>query len=181
MTRLGKLVLFLSSFSPLALLLAVRFLDWGWWPLALAAIGVVTAAAGLGLLGAARGGQSDHFVVDAVDGRTEALTGYLIGYLFPFLVLDPGDTLTVAASALFFALLAVIYVEGNLVYLNPLLVIVGRSLWHVEVHRRDDPEDRRSLVLLVAGDMLRQNDCIVTTRVAGDVRLAQLEECDGKP
>jgi hypothetical protein len=166
-TRLAKLLLFASSFSPLLFLLAVRYLDRGWLPVVLGVGGGVLAVAGLGLLRLADGGQVDTYVIDDVEGRSESLTGYLVGYLFPFLVLDPGDSLTVLSSALFLALLALIYVEGNLLYLNPLLVIQGRQIFAAAVHRLDDPDDRRNLVLIADTPFLRTGHW-----VAGDVRLA---------
>ena len=178
MTRFAKLVLFLSSFSPLALLLAVRFLDEGAWPIFLVALSVIAGAAGFGLMEWARHGQADIFVIDAVESHAESLTGYLVGYLFPFLVLDPSDTLTVAASVLFLGLLAAIYVEGNLVYLNPLMLVKGRHLWHAEAHRRSDPGDKRTLMLLANADLLHAQDCVRATQIAGDVRLADVVSCD---
>jgi hypothetical protein len=174
MTRLVKFALFLSSFAPLFLLLGIRYL--ANLPVAVVCLvlALVFGLGGLALVEWFRGGQDDTFIVERVESRAESLTGYLAGYLFPFLVLDPSDIYAVAATIGFGLVLSVLYVEGNLLYLNPILILRGWRIWSVEAHRQDDAKDRRTMTVIVRVRTLERDDVIKTHPLAGDVHIGEI-------
>lgn len=172
MTRLAKVFLFLSSFAPLFALLGIR--HWENEPVAIACflIALVFGAGGLALVEWFRGGQEDIFVVERVESRAESLTGYLTGYLFPFLVLDPRDIYAVVATVGFGFVLAILYVEGNLLYLNPILILRDWRVWSIDVRRQDNADDKRTLTVILRASTLEPGDVITTHPLAGGVRIA---------
>jgi hypothetical protein len=132
MNALARSGLFLGSYSPLAVLLAIRLWDKS-LPLS---IGLVTASVvlvlyGLWLFGRLRSTAATRVRVESRDPKSEAIGGYLVGWLFPLLVLEPGDTLSVTVVVVFFLLLGVVYVRGNLIHLNPFLSLLGYNVWEV--------------------------------------------------
>lgn len=130
LTWLARTLLFLASYAPLFGLLSV--LHWntaaGWLFALIAGIGVVGGAWVLHIV--QRGQEQLATVLDATSNY-EALAGYLLGWLMPFIVLQPNDISSVASLGLFFVLLGLVYVRGNLVHLNPFLALLGYHVWEV--------------------------------------------------
>lgn len=67
------------------------------------------------------------------------MTGYLVGYLLPIILVDPSDSSDVIAVAAFVIILSIAYAAADLHYLNPLLPLVGLGVWQLTV----DAGDRR--------------------------------------
>ncbi len=178
MTLLAKVALFLSSFAPLFLLLGIR--HGTNIPVAAFFVGVslIFGVGGLALVEWFGRTTDDTFVVERVENRAESLTGYLIGYLFPFLVLDPNDIYAVAANIGFGVFLAILYVQGNLLFLNPVLAIRGWRVWTVEAYRLDKTDDRRTLTVIIRSGVLEPTDKIATSDFAGDVRIARIAQVE---
>ena len=129
-TPIVRFALFLSSYAPATLLVAVRVASSD-WTLALALLAltvmlVVVAALAYRILSV---GNEDGFSIRSADAQREAFTSYLLGYLLPVILVDLNDTSAVTAVALFLILLGVIFVRSNLIYLNPLLALAGFRLF----------------------------------------------------
>jgi hypothetical protein len=172
MTLISKFGLFLSSFAPLFLLLAIRHLSTPSIAVALLVIALV-GPVGLALVEWFGRTVDDTYVVDRVESRAESLTGYLTGYLFPFLVLDFNDIYAVAATVGFGLMLAVLYVQGNLLYLNPVLMLRGWRVWTIDAHLLDAATKEKRLVVIVRNGALERGDHIGTSTFAGDVRIGR--------
>jgi len=74
-----------------------------------------------------------HNVTIAKAGLRDAeLTGYIVTYLLPFLVVSFNDwALSVSLGILLFVI-AVLYIQSNLIHINPLLSLLGYHLFEVE-------------------------------------------------
>lgn len=173
MTLVSKFGLFLSSFAPLFLLLAIRHWSTPSIAIGLLVIALVFGPVGLALVEWFGRTVDDTYVVDRVESRAESLTGYLTGYLFPFLVLDFSDIYAVAATVGFGLMLAVLYVQGNLLYLNPVLMLRGWRVWTIEAHRLDSAAKEKRLIVIVRNGALERGDHIGTSTFAGDVRIGR--------
>lgn len=126
-----KLSLFLSSFAPLFLLLALRFEERKLWlPLALLAV------LGLFLLSRllrqrATVQPSPRTFVNVRDEGAQ-VAGYLASYILPLLAISKPSWRDLVAYSLFLALYAVVYINSDLMQVNPMLYLDGYRLYAAE-------------------------------------------------
>ena len=127
------LALFISSYSPALLILAVR--SWHhatglfWVSLGLA---VLSAGAFLLFIFVARQGGPFRAKVDEVESQDAELAAYVATYLLPFVVVFGATVQDVIALGLFLFFVGILWVNSGMVYLNPLLALIG---YHVYVAR----------------------------------------------
>lgn len=167
----ARTLLFLASYAPLFGLLAVLY--WGTpagW--AFAALTVIGVAGGAWVLHIVQRGQRQLAKVLDARSNYEALAGYLVGWLMPFIVLRPDDTSSVASLGLFFVLLGVVYVRGNLLHLNPFLALLGYHVWEVTavVGR-----DRQRFTLLTRDSRLGRGDKVRFSVTTSSIRYGEVE------
>lgn len=124
--------LFLSSYTPLFALVGVRSIGHS---------AAITIASGLlilsGVVGttlflatAPRKARRGYRLVE-VEGRDADVAAYAATYLLPFLTVFTGDWQDVASLAAFIVLLGLLYVRTRLIYVNPVLALMGWHLWRV--------------------------------------------------
>ena len=123
MKRLG---LFLSAYAPLLGILAARFTT-GWlvW---LCAVG---ALVGVGLaLWVLAGPYAEGVPIDVVrtDDVGEQAFTYLLTYALPFAATSEPGARDVLAYALFFAVVALVYVRSDMQQVNPIFYLFGRRI-----------------------------------------------------
>lgn len=122
-----KIVLFISSYSPLFLILAIRFDQ----PSLQIAMGAV-ALAGVILLGAllllAMRGEPREHVVSQVEDRGGEVAAYIATYLLPLIVLTVPTVPDLVGYGLFLVVSAVIFVQSRMIYINPLVYLTGRRI-----------------------------------------------------
>lgn len=125
--------LFLSSYSPAFLILAVRSVDHSctlfWISLGIA---VLSAGAFFLFIKVARTGGPFRAVVEEVEPRDGDLAAYVATYLLPFVVVFGATAQDVIALALFLFFIGVLWVNSRMIYLNPLLALAG---YHVYIVR----------------------------------------------
>ncbi len=123
---LARPALFLSSYSPLFLMLALMF-EPLWLRLTCIAIGVVGIIA-LWLFFAAnksaRIGEPRR--VAAVSNAGAAASAYLAGYLLPFVALREPTVLDLMAYMLFFVIAYAVNAKTGLLQVNPLIFLLPR-------------------------------------------------------
>lgn len=142
LNRASRASLFLSSYAPLFALLALRSYDRSgtlfWLSVALA----ILALGALGVLMAMAARKSKYEVtVLRVEHRTPDVAAYAATYLLPFLAIFDGSWRDVLALALFIGLIGVIYVSSGMVYVNPVLALIGYRLHLVRATTAAEPSD----------------------------------------
>lgn len=129
---LMRTLLFLSSYAVLFGLLALML--WAspaaWVAIALALLGIGWL---LALLRAGRRGSPDPYRVVAVKDMGGEVAGYVVGYLLPLLVHPEPNTRELIAYAVFLVVVGVIYVQSDLVHINPLLYVLGYRVFDVRL------------------------------------------------
>jgi hypothetical protein len=124
---LVRFVLFLSSFSPLFAMLALRF----------TAPALRLGAAGLCLVGlvgalfvlAAEGRKgAASFEVKNVEDSGPEVAGYLASYILPFVAIDQPAPELAVAYMIFLLVAAVVYVQSDMVQINPVFYLLGRRV-----------------------------------------------------
>lgn len=126
---LAKPALFLSSYSPLFFMLALRFeVCWLRYAcIALGMLGIIALALFFRASRSASAGSARR--VEAVSNAGAAASAYLAGYLLPFLALPEPKPLDLAAYAAFFIVAYPINAKTGLLQVNPLIFMLpGRSI-----------------------------------------------------
>jgi hypothetical protein len=162
---LARVLLFLSSYAPLAIIFAILYFR---RQSLVAIIGLVAAAVGLAGLAlffalARRLTPIPAKIID-LRRRDDAAASYILGYLMPFLAVAFNDWRQVVAMATFFALLAYVYVSSNMVYINPVLSLVGYHLYEATM------EDGATYNLIARG-RLRRGDTPRLIQLGEDILL----------
>jgi len=126
--------LFLSSYSPAFLILAVRSVDRSgtlfWISIVLAAL---SAGAFLLFIHVARTGGPFRATVEDVEPRDGDLAAYVATYLLPFVVVFGATVQDVIALGLFLFFIGLLWVNSRMVYLNPLLALIGYHVYVVQL------------------------------------------------
>jgi hypothetical protein len=127
--------LFLSSYAPAFLILAVRSYHHSTALFVAAlAIAVVSAAAFLLFIRLARQGGPFRAEVEDVEPRDGDLAAYVATYLLPFVVVFGATVQDVIALALFLFFIGVLWINSRMLYLNPLLALAGYHVYVVRLH-----------------------------------------------
>ena len=74
-----------------------------------------------------------HDVIIAKTSLRDAeLASYVVTYLLPFLVSSFSDWLSLLSLVILLLVIAVLYIQSNLIHINPMLNILGYHLFEVE-------------------------------------------------
>jgi hypothetical protein len=127
-----ELTLFLCSYAPLFVILAIRFRT---TPLniACATLAVIGIIGGITVLVRFRSVTAGVWTVRTVEDRGGEVAGYLATYLLPFVTVTEPGWRDVLGYVLFLTIIAVIYIRSSLVQVNPTLYLFGWRLFAVEI------------------------------------------------
>lgn len=128
-----RLILFLSSYAPLFLIIAVR----GWHeskPLAtgLAVVAVLSVVVLFTYLGVVRSLSSGKVGITSVISRDGDAMSYIVTYLLPFLGVKLNDITDVVSLGVVLFVIGLLYVNSNMIHTNPVLNIVGFHIFEIE-------------------------------------------------
>ena len=129
----SRLILFLSSYAPLFLIIAVR----GWrdsWHLAvcLAIVAVLSAVVLFVFLHTAQKLSADKVSISSVISRDGDAMSYIVTYLLPFLAVKLNDSIDVISLGIVLFVIGLLYVNSNMIHANPVLNIVGYHIFEIE-------------------------------------------------
>lgn len=179
----GKLLLFLSSYTPLYLIFAARLWDFdspvfgmqvpsygiagpSVSVLALVALGFALVSTGylLFILWVRRTNQGQLETLIDHENKSHLFSEYLLVYIFPLVVMEFDSFDDVFSFALFFALVAIIAIRSNRLYTNPMLVLLGYSIYQVKTEH--------GKYLLLTDEQLEGNSVSVNTaRISNGVHI----------
>jgi hypothetical protein len=78
---------------------------------------------------------ADRIKVDSVASRDGDAMSYIVTYLLPFLAVKLNDVTDVGSLGMVLVVIAILYVNSNMIYTNPVLNVAG---YHVfEIHDAD--------------------------------------------
>lgn len=131
---LVRLLLFLSSYAPL---FVITGLQWhakiGKWSILLFSVaGISIVALWIFFLLSRRIAVVPIEIESARSLNAEALN-YVATYIFPFLDSRPDDPLYAVGLVVLYGMLGIIYVNSNMIHINPLLNLVGYRLIEIEI------------------------------------------------
>jgi drug/metabolite transporter (DMT)-like permease len=128
-----RLILFLSSYAPLFLIIAVR----GWKDSRSLAIGLAVAAV-LSVvilfvfLRMAQKLAPGKVAVSSVISRDGDAMSYIVTYLLPFLAVKLNDPTDVFSLGVVLFVIGLLYVNSNMIHTNPVLNIAGYHIFEIE-------------------------------------------------
>lgn len=126
--------LFLSSYSPLPVLLAVRLYglhDHGapW----LAGLFLAMMLPLLHVLSDVRSVMGRDFRVTRVNGAAGEVTGYIASYILPLIVIGTLIWTDYIAYGLFIIIVGIVMTRGELLHINPWVYLFGWRLYNVSI------------------------------------------------
>jgi hypothetical protein len=128
-----RLILFLSSYAPLFLIIAVR----GWKDSRNIAIGLAIAAVLSVIilfvfLRVVQKLAPDKVGVSSVISRDGDAMSYIVTYLLPFLAVKLNDPTDLVSLAVVLFVIGLLYVNSNMIHTNPVLNIAGYHIFEIE-------------------------------------------------
>lgn len=158
---LGKPLLFLSSYAPLFLLLAIRF-DQRSLRIACMALSFLGFFALWLLLHLdSQTSLGPHTLTSASDIGSEA-SAYLATYLLPFLTVSTPSARDIIAYIFYFCIAGIIYVRSSMLQVNPLLYLFRYRVLDI----RDDHGLRAYMITKAA---LEAGDRVLATRLGDTI------------
>lgn len=128
----SRLLLFLSSYAPLLAILAIRNWDQRLIAFPLVGLALISIAWILGFLRVARGFAPVTVEVARSSSRDADVVSYIVSYILPFLAIDVAKLEDVLSLSVLLAVIALLYVHSNLIYVNPVLAALGYHLTELE-------------------------------------------------
>ena len=129
-----RLLLFLSAYTPLFLIMAVKYgLTHRIFGGCLIAISILSIALLLLYLRAAGAMGVDRVVVGKISGKDTEAMSYIVTYLIPFLDIKIDEPTSAISLFLLFLVVGILYVHSNLIYINPTLNLLKYHLFEIEL------------------------------------------------
>lgn len=164
MRLLVQLGLFLSAYLPLFLILAIK----NWFNeitiILLLAVFLYSFIWFL-ILWIRKNDTTDSFIVTSVENRSKDALTYLVPYIIAFVSFDMTKWQDLTALFVLLVILFVVYVNSDLLYINPLLAFFKYQIYSVEVRKTAAGCDEKRWEITVlcrekvrVGDTLRVKD-----------------------
>ncbi len=123
----------MSSYAPLFLIIAVRgWSDNRYLAGGLAGAAVLSVVVLFVFLRSARQLAADKIEVKSVISRDGDTMSYIVTYLLPFLAVKLNDVADATSLGIVLLVIAVLYVNSNMIYTNPVLNIAGYHIFEVQ-------------------------------------------------
>ncbi|HZS78714.1 MAG TPA: hypothetical protein VFA41_19035 [Ktedonobacteraceae bacterium] len=136
-----RCLLFLSSYFPLALIFFLLFVEqqplWSSVILAIALFGLIVMILFF-LVFAPRLGAFQEKVT-GLERRDGDVMSYIASYLLPFVAIPFSGWQQGAALLVFILVLGIVYVNSNMIHVNPMLNLMGYHLYSVTVEKSQVP------------------------------------------
>lgn len=144
---------FLSSYSPLWAMLALRF-ESLWLRASFAALFLAGLAVTAHLLRRGRSDRPSNVPITTMGEGGSEISGYLAAYLLPFLVIPTPSLRDAAAYVIFLFIAGLIYVRSGLMQINPTVYILRRRVLRgvVRITKAAGADVRKDVFVITALD-----------------------------
>lgn len=122
----ARLLLFLSSYAPLFLIIALRGRrDNSYVATLLSALAITSVVVLFAYVRTVERLAAQRLAVASVISRYGDAASYIVTYLLPFLPVKLSDLLDITSLGVVLLVIGLLYVNSNMIYTNPVLNIVG--------------------------------------------------------
>lgn len=172
-----KVGLFISSYFPLFLILAVK----NWFNCYMTSILIIVGIYSLvwvGVISISKKGTVDSYKVLKVENETQKSLNYLIPYIISFIGFDLNKWQDWGALTILLAILFVVYLNSDLLYVNPMLLFFKYKIYKIEVCKPIiGCEDTRSEILIITNrkNYIRRDERITVKDIDRGIVLEAIE------
>jgi hypothetical protein len=131
---------FLSSYSPLWVMLGLRF-DPCWLRAGLVALGFACAAGVAFLLVRGAKERPTNTTLTITGDAGADVSGYLAAYLLPFVTVSDPTALDALAYAIFILVAGLVYVRSGLMQINPTVYLMNRRVFRATIPVNDTTKE----------------------------------------
>ena len=153
-------ILFISSYSLLFIIIAVRYYDTH--PLQSSIVIIVVIFSYVVLTQSFRifkGRSNRHFSVESVSDETSETLTYLIPYIIAFLGLQLTKWQDIFSFLILLGIVFVVYIRSNLILMNPILNAIGYKFYKVKIGPGPD-------IIVITKKDLKASITIKTKRIS---------------
>lgn len=129
----SRLLLFSSSYSPLFVILGIlNSFGNQTVSLSLFVVAIMSFLFLLFFLWYEKRFESHSVTITRVSPHDADTMSYIVTYLLPFISISFSDVRNAIALCILLAVVAILYIRSNLIYVNPILSLLGYHLFEVE-------------------------------------------------
>lgn len=164
-----KIILFLSSYSPLLFIFALQNpFDNQYVQCILILIGILSIIILKFVLKQTQSNEGHWEKITQINLRDGESMSYIATYLLPFLALDFETIENIIAIFLLFFMLAILYMNSNLIYTNPILNIFGYHIYEVQI------DQGATIILLSKKKQIMMNERIYITQLDNNIYIEEI-------
>lgn len=157
---LTRLPLFVTAYTPLFLILAVRFDNSRWLRIVCVGLTVIGLALLLTFVLAVKRTPTARFQVESAKETGAEAGGYLAAYVLPFVTVSAPTARDVIGYGIFMIVALLVYVRSDLVQVNPTFCLALRRIVRVRT-------DQGDVVLVVCRQIPRSGENLRVASLAG--------------
>lgn len=162
-----RCMLFFSSYFPLILIFGV-FL-WRsnfYWAISIFALGVISLLVTFLYMRRRwkKGGVSQARITE-IEKRDENVLSYIASYLVPFVTFPLATPEQVIGLVVFITILLIVYINSNMIYINPMLNLVGYHLYEITIESDEMPH------YLLARQLIKPKQTLYFVEISNNIYL----------
>lgn len=168
-----KIGLFLSAYLPLFLILAIK----NWLNIYAVSIFVLVAlysCVWFLMIWVVKKETVDLYHVVSVEDKTKDALTYLVPYIIAFIGFDMNRWQDLTALFILMIILFAVYVNSDLLYINPLLSMFGYQVYQIEVQKVAGFNDLKWEITILSSDKMKVGNDIAVRDLSDNVFLGMI-------
>lgn len=153
-----KLFLFLSSYSPLFIILAIKNYVFTYFVVAMVAIIAIAFSFLFLVLRKASKMSGEYQEITDMEDKSDKFLEYIIAYIIPFLGFSFNNIPDIISLAIIFVMIGILYIRSDLIYMNPILNFMGYNLFKANssngefmiISKKDNQATRKMKIYFVS-------------------------------
>lgn len=140
---ISSIFIFLSAYSPLAIILAIQDFNFDTWKFehdlivfSLLGVAVLSCVVVIVAVNCIKTSSPPVNVID-ISNRSGELVNYSIPYMISFFVMDLDNTNLLLSFLFFMLMMFILTLKTHNIFINPILAIVGYNLYEVTYQRNN--------------------------------------------
>ena len=132
-----KIFLFLSSYSPLFIILAIKSYQYFYLVLSFVGLVVISNIVLFFVLFKSKKMSGDYYKINKIEDKSSQFLEYIIAYIIPFLGFNLLQITDVLILGILFFMIASIYINSDLIYMNPVMNLFKYKLYKVTTDSKE--------------------------------------------
>ncbi|MBM7556839.1 hypothetical protein JOC47_001690 [Halanaerobacter jeridensis] len=163
-----KLILFFSSYAPLFLIFSIKnSFDSNAINLILIVVSIFSIIVLWVFIYSYTKIESDYINIEEVNPRDGEATSYIVTYIIPFLSMDLTTFEDKSSLLILFLVLGIIYINSNMIYINPLLNLAGYHIFETK------DKSGNTLILISRSKFISAGNRIKAIKISSNVYLEE--------